>query len=70
MTLFNRHLPREISDELAWFKSSYSSNEGGNCVEVATTPSTVHIRDSKIPTGNVLTVSPSTWSVFLERVTG
>lgn len=24
-----------MSDELAWFKSSYSNSEGGNCVEVA-----------------------------------
>ncbi|MFF7456867.1 DUF397 domain-containing protein [Kitasatospora sp. NPDC008115] len=24
-----------MSSELVWFKSSYSSNEGGNCVEVA-----------------------------------
>ncbi|UUU25124.1 DUF397 domain-containing protein [Streptomyces sp. DSM 40750] len=58
------------SDDLAWFRSSYSGSQGGDCVEVATAPSAVHIRDSKIPTGNVLTVSPATWSVFLERVTG
>jgi hypothetical protein len=24
-----------MSDELAWFKSSYSDTQGGNCVEVA-----------------------------------
>ncbi|MFD7501738.1 DUF397 domain-containing protein [Streptomyces sp. NPDC059850] len=24
-----------MSNELAWFKSSYSNSEGGNCVEVA-----------------------------------
>jgi hypothetical protein len=24
-----------MSDQLNWFKSSYSDNEGGNCVEVA-----------------------------------
>ncbi|MFF5474345.1 DUF397 domain-containing protein [Streptomyces achromogenes] len=27
----------EVSSELAWFKSSYSSGEGGECVEVALT---------------------------------
>lgn len=34
---------------LEWFKSSYSSNEGPECVEVATAPAdaTVHVRDSK-----------------------
>ncbi|ARF57548.1 DUF397 domain-containing protein [Streptomyces gilvosporeus] len=24
-----------VSDTLAWFKSSYSSDEGGDCIEVA-----------------------------------
>lgn len=32
----------------AWFKSSHSSGpDGDSCVEVATTPGTVHVRDSK-----------------------
>lgn len=53
---------------LAWFKSSYSGSEGGDCVEVAAASATVHIRDSKNPDGPVLTVSPSTWSEFLDRV--
>ncbi|MEU2926553.1 DUF397 domain-containing protein [Streptomyces sp. NPDC007251] len=50
---------------LEWVKSSYSGSEGGNCLEVATTPTTIHIRDSKRPAGRVLTLSPSTWSEFL-----
>ncbi|MFJ3792570.1 DUF397 domain-containing protein [Kitasatospora sp. NPDC090091] len=29
-----------MSTELAWFKSSYSSNEGGACVEIAWRKST------------------------------
>lgn len=34
--------------ELAWFKSSYSSNGNeGDCVEIATAPGTTHVRDSK-----------------------
>ncbi|MGW0883997.1 DUF397 domain-containing protein [Streptomyces sp. NPDC002671] len=53
---------------LAWFKSSYSSNEGGNCLEVATQPSAVHVRDSKTPEGPILTVSPTTWSEFLDGI--
>ncbi|MFJ8141923.1 DUF397 domain-containing protein, partial [Streptomyces sp. NPDC096013] len=44
------------SDELAWFKSSYSGSEGGDCVEVAAHPSAVHVRDSKVPAGPMLTV--------------
>lgn len=35
------------ASDLTWFKSSYSSSEGDSCVEIATEPSTVHVRDSK-----------------------
>ncbi|MFG2783133.1 DUF397 domain-containing protein [Streptomyces prunicolor] len=58
------------SGDLAWFKSSYSSSEGGNCIEVAAHPAAVHVRDSKAPAGDILTVSPGTWTEFLERVLG
>ncbi|MFE0458855.1 DUF397 domain-containing protein [Kitasatospora sp. NPDC058965] len=51
--------------ELAWFKSSYSNNEGGACIEIAPTPSTVHVRDSKDQAGPHLTVSPASWTAFL-----
>ncbi|MFI0542254.1 DUF397 domain-containing protein [Streptomyces sp. RP5T] len=53
-----------MSTALQWIKSSYSSSEGGNCIEVATRPSAVHIRDSK-NTGPNLTVAPETWAAFL-----
>lgn len=48
-----------------WRKSTYSSGEGGECVEVATCPHTIHIRDSKNPTGPRLTLSPDAWAGFL-----
>ncbi|CAM5457894.1 DUF397 domain-containing protein [Streptomyces aurantiogriseus] len=52
--------------QLHWFKSSYSdSSEPGDCVEVATTSATVHIRDSKNPGHGMLTVSPGAWADFL-----
>ncbi|GAA4043888.1 DUF397 domain-containing protein [Streptomyces shaanxiensis] len=52
--------------ELAWFKSSYSSgSEGDSCVEVATTPATIHIRDSKHTNGPRLTLTPQAWAGFL-----
>ncbi|MDQ1036350.1 high-affinity K+ transport system ATPase subunit B [Streptomyces sp. V3I8] len=52
--------------ELAWFKSSYSDgNEGDSCVELATTPGTVHVRDSKDADGPRLAFSPATWSAFV-----
>ncbi|MEV0490534.1 DUF397 domain-containing protein [Streptomyces atratus] len=52
--------------ESAWFKSSYSSGEGGECVEVATATGAVHIRDSRVDAGPVLTVSPHAWAGFVE----
>ncbi|MFF9016257.1 DUF397 domain-containing protein [Streptomyces sp. NPDC014870] len=54
-----------MSNDLSWFKSSYSSEQGGNCVEVATCPHTVHVRDSKDTAIPALTVSPDAWSRFL-----
>jgi hypothetical protein len=53
-----------MSTELAWFKSSYSGGDGDDCVEVATCPNTVHIRDSKDKTGPQLALSPAAWSAF------
>ncbi|MEU6245316.1 DUF397 domain-containing protein [Streptomyces sp. NPDC047024] len=54
-----------VTSGLAWFKSSYSGTEGGDCVEAAATPAAVHVRDSKVTTGPILTVSPSAWTEFV-----
>jgi hypothetical protein len=53
-------------EALNWVKSSYSSGEGGECVEVASTPGTVHVRDSKDTSRPALTVEPAVWSAFVE----
>lgn len=74
-----------VPDE-AWFKSSYSSGEGGECVEVAWRKSShgnagecvefaaaathVHIRDSKQLSGPMLTVGPGAWAGFVGLVAG
>jgi hypothetical protein len=50
---------------LDWFKSSYSGSEGDSCVEVATTPATIHVRDSKDTAIPALAVSPSAWAAFV-----
>ncbi|MEE1808597.1 DUF397 domain-containing protein [Streptomyces sp. BE133] len=50
---------------LNWFKSSYSGENSGNCVEVATCPETVHVRDSKDLTAPALALSPAAWADFL-----
>jgi hypothetical protein len=42
----------------AWRKSSRSSNNGGDCVEVARMSDTVAIRDSKNPLGPKLLLTP------------
>ncbi|MEU0445366.1 DUF397 domain-containing protein [Streptomyces tendae] len=52
--------------ELVWFKSSYSGGTDGNsCVELALTPATIHIRDSKQTEGPRLTLTPAAWASFL-----
>jgi hypothetical protein len=52
-----------------WRKSSRSNGNGGNnCVEVATTPDTVAVRDSKDPDGPRLSFTPSEWAAFLAGV--
>ncbi|WP_073947271.1 DUF397 domain-containing protein [Streptomyces kebangsaanensis] len=54
------------TSDLAWFKSSYSSSsEGDSCVEIATEPSTVHVRDSKNVEGPRLAFAPSVWTEFV-----
>ncbi|MEK8144174.1 DUF397 domain-containing protein [Streptomyces sp. M10(2022)] len=50
---------------LEWAKSSYSSNDGPDCVEVAAIPSVVHVRDSKIVPGPELGFTPGAWAVFV-----
>ncbi|KQX86182.1 MULTISPECIES: DUF397 domain-containing protein [Streptomyces] len=57
--------PRQGTCERAWFKSSYSTGSGGECVEVAACPGTVHVRDSKDTAGPVLSVTSGGWAAFV-----
>jgi hypothetical protein len=58
-----------MSSALKWIKSSYSSNDGPQCVEVAISPTdpgtTVHVRDSKTRDGAHLAITNSAWTDFL-----
>ncbi|MEV8478572.1 DUF397 domain-containing protein [Streptomyces sp. NPDC051173] len=49
----------------AWCKSSYSDDEGAECVEIAAQPDTIHIRDSKRRNGPQLAVPAHAWADFI-----
>ena len=55
----------ESSRQLVWRKSSYSGNEGGECVEVAATSGSVYIRDSKDVNRPHLSVNADGWAAFV-----
>ncbi|MFF2651430.1 DUF397 domain-containing protein [Streptomyces sp. NPDC058045] len=52
------------TEDLSWFKSSYSGGDGDNCVEVAARPGTVHVRDSKDIDRRPFSVTPDAWTAF------
>ncbi|MDI5964087.1 DUF397 domain-containing protein [Streptantibioticus silvisoli] len=60
-----------MAPEESWFKSSYSSGDTGNCVEVAdliADDGTVRVRDSKDKAGPALTFSPGQWTALVSFV--
>lgn len=56
--------PNTAAAGLAWSKSSYSGPDGGQCVEVANSPGTVHVRDSKNTDRPALSFAPAAWAAF------
>ena len=56
------------STDLKWRKASYSSNGGGNCVEVGESRRGMLVRDTKDRAGAVLRFSPDAWRRFVGRV--
>lgn len=53
----------------AWFKSSYSNDHGGECVEGARLKGGVMaVRDSKQPEGPAFAFGADTWTTFLTAV--
>ncbi|MFC8424996.1 DUF397 domain-containing protein [Streptomyces sp. NPDC057236] len=61
-----RNTPSRDSSGLVRFKSTCSSGpEIDSCVEVATEPATVHVRDSKNLDGPRLAFAPAAWAGFL-----
>ncbi|MET9656246.1 DUF397 domain-containing protein [Streptomyces sp. NPDC006510] len=56
----------EDASGLEWFKSSFSdSSDGNDCIEVATAPGAVHVRDSKNAQGPRLAFGPNAWAGFV-----
>ncbi|WEH35384.1 DUF397 domain-containing protein [Streptomyces sp. AM 4-1-1] len=55
---------------LMWFKSSYSTNDGPDCVEVAAAASAVRVRDSKVVSGPQLGFAPDAWADFVAYASG
>ncbi|MEU7296603.1 DUF397 domain-containing protein [Streptomyces exfoliatus] len=54
--------------QLNWFKSTYSGDEGGECVEVATDRAAIHVRDSKERGGPQLAFARDAWAGFVADV--
>ncbi|MFJ3336633.1 DUF397 domain-containing protein [Streptomyces sp. NPDC086766] len=54
---------------LPWRKSTYSG-DASNCVETATTVTTIHVRDSKTPADPHLTFPPTAWADFVSYAAG
>jgi hypothetical protein len=49
----------------SWRKSSYSGANGGECVEVGTTPNAVLVRDTTNRGGDALSLPVDAWQAFL-----
>jgi Domain of unknown function (DUF397) len=53
---------------IAWRTSSYSGNNGGDCVEVANTAPLIAVRDSKDPDGARLAFGREAWQAFAAKL--
>ncbi|MET7850674.1 DUF397 domain-containing protein [Streptomyces avermitilis] len=52
----------------SWQKSSFSGGgDGSNCLELSSTPTTLHLRESDTPT-TVLTTTPTTLAHLLAGI--
>jgi hypothetical protein len=55
-------------DSATWRTSSFSGSNGGNCLESASVPGAVLVRDTKNHgTGPVLRVTPAAWTAFIDQ---
>ena len=60
-----------VTEEFLRWRKSSRSNGSGDCVEVADgLAGTLPVRDSKVPSGQVVTFSVPAWSAFLTGLKG
>ncbi|WP_225830424.1 DUF397 domain-containing protein [Streptomyces sp. NK08204] len=55
----------DVEEVVTWRTSSYSSGEGGQCVEVAVQPHVVCVRDSKDIDQPAIPVTAAAWAAFV-----
>ncbi|MFF9198839.1 DUF397 domain-containing protein [Streptomyces sp. NPDC014779] len=56
-------------DTATWIKSSYSGNNGGDCLEIAPGfPGLVPVRDSKAPEGPAVVFGRGAWDAFVHSL--
>ncbi|MYX26780.1 DUF397 domain-containing protein [Streptomyces sp. SID8381] len=66
MTRKRTHTAPELTAAGAvWRKSSYSDGAGNNCIEAATFPTEIGVRDSKKPEGAALVFPRASWAAFV-----
>ncbi|MFB4302268.1 DUF397 domain-containing protein [Actinomadura sp. NTSP31] len=53
-----------------WRKSSRSTNQGGECVEVAALSNGIGVRDSKNPDGGHLALAPGRFAALVRHLKG
>jgi hypothetical protein len=55
-------------DSATWRTSSFSGSNGGNCLESASVPGAVLVRDTKNHVaGPVLRFTPAAWTAFIDQ---
>ena len=59
--------PIIIGDELPRWRKAERSIGNGDCVEIAPVRGSISVRDSKDPSGPVLSYSAEVWRVFLSE---
>jgi len=57
-------------ETLKWRKSTYSSGNGAECVEVGSDSAVVAVRDTQDRNGSALIFIPAAWRRFTDQVKG